>query len=151
MTTQQAFSYFTSDRGSAKETRPATFAYFLPTRIFLVSNNVARKETIRIKTYNITWIGRSGRRSSTLLRNTLVYRFLRHVSERCLLPDAPLQNLNNTVPFACDPSDWSNRRERERDSIHFSKRNSWSRTRRGAVGSRLEACQSGFKLDTNTR
>lgn len=71
MTTQQAFSYFTSDRGSAKETRPATFAYFLPTRIFLVSNNVARKETIRIKTYNITWIGRSGRRSSTLLRNTL--------------------------------------------------------------------------------
>lgn len=148
MTTQQAFSYFTSDRGSAKETRPATFAYFLPTRIFLVSNNVARKETIRIKTYNISEDRVGAPRRCC---ETPSFTALRHVSERCLLPDAPLQNLNNTVPFACDPSDWSNRRERERDSIHFSKRNSWSRTRRGAVGSRLEACQSGFKLDTNTR
>lgn len=52
-------------------------------------------------------------------------------------PDAPLQNLNNTVPFACDRSDSTRgaivERERERESFDpfldgRTKRNSWSRT-----------------------
>lgn len=66
----------------------------------------------------------------------------------------PLQNLNNTVPFACDRGDSTRGAivEKKRESFDplFGIRGHELGTRRG-VGSRLEVCQSGFKLDTNTR